>query len=220
MRVMQSVTLRSAPAALLDGLHRLGQAQTDAACNFAALALVMRAQDPYTQGHAQRVADYAEKLSRKLGLCRQEIEAIRLGALLHDIGKMAVPDRILHKHGPLTEAEKAIMRQHPLNAYNMLYPIAYLRSALEIPVCHQEKWDGSGYPRGLRGEDIPLAARIFTVIDVWDALRSDRPYRKAWSVKKTIAYIEEQAGKSFDPRIVKTFVEVIPSIVGKNEVVL
>jgi putative nucleotidyltransferase with HDIG domain len=182
-----------------------------------AAALDLR--DKETEGHSQRVTLLAVELARELGVGKEALTHLRQGALLHDIGKMAVPDRILHKHGPLTEEEKAIMRQHPLNAYNMLYPIAYLRSALEIPFCHHEKWDGSGYPRGLRGEDIPLAARIFTVIDVWDALRSDRPYRKAWSVKKTIAYIEEQAGKSFDPRIVKTFVEVIPSIVGKNELV-
>ena len=109
------------------------------------------------------------------------------------------------------------MRQHPVNAYNMLYPIAHLRSALDIPYCHHEKWDGSGYPRGLKGEEIPLAARIFTIVDVWDALRSNRPYRKAWSVKRTIAYIRGQAGKSFDPQIVKTFVTGIPSILEMNE---
>src|SRR5262249_49270240 len=143
----------------------------------------------------------------------------RQGALLHDIGKMAVPDRILHKHGPLTDREKAIMRLHPINAYNMLYPIAYLRPALDIPYCHHEKWDGSGYPRGLKGGEIPLAARIFTIIDVWDALRSDRPYRKAWSVKKTVAYIQHQAGADFDPSLVKAFVELIPSLSQNNEFV-
>jgi HD-GYP domain-containing protein (c-di-GMP phosphodiesterase class II) len=108
------------------------------------------------------------------------------------------------------------MRQHPVNAYNMLYPITHLRPALDIPFCHHEKWDGSGYPRSLRGEEIPLAARIFTIIDVWDALRSNRPYRKAWSVKKTTTYIQKQAGKDFDPKIVKRFVDVIPSILEKT----
>ena len=108
------------------------------------------------------------------------------------------------------------MRQHPVNAYKMLYPITHLRPALDIPYCHHEKWDGSGYPSGLKGEDIPLAARIFTIIDVWDALRSDRPYRKAWSVKKTIAYLQQQAGKSFDPKLVDRFVEILPSMLERN----
>ena len=182
-----------------------------------AAALDLR--DKETEGHSQRVTLLAVCRARELGVSKEALTYLRQGALLHDIGKMAVPDRILHKHGPLTEEEKAIMRQHPVNAYNMLYPIAYLRSALEIPFCHHEKWDGSGYPRGLKGEEIPLAARIFTIIDVWDALRSNRPYRKAWSVQKTIAYIQGEAGKSFDPHIVKTFVEVIPSILEKKELV-
>ena len=180
-----------------------------------AAALDLR--DKETEGHSQRVTVLTVQLAQAIGVSQDALTYLRQGALLHDIGKMAVPDSILHKQGPLTVREKAIMRQHPLNAYNMLYPIAYLRSALDIPYCHHEKWDGSGYPRGLKGEEIPLAARIFTIIDVWDALRSNRPYRKAWSEKKTIAYIQEQAGKSFDPKIVKNFVDVIPSILEKNE---
>ena len=111
------------------------------------------------------------------------------------------------------------MRQHPVHAYNMLRPITYLQPALDIPYCHHEKWDGSGYPRNLKGEEIPLAARIFTIIDVWDALRSDRPYRKAWSVKKTIEYIQNEAGKSFDPTLVNRFLELIPSILEKNTLI-
>jgi putative nucleotidyltransferase with HDIG domain len=182
-----------------------------------AAALDLR--DKETEGHSQRVTLLAVHLAQETGMSKEALTYLRQGALLHDIGKMAVPDRILHKHGPLTEQEKAIMRQHPGNAYNMLYPIAYLRSALDIPYCHHEKWDGSGYPRGLKGEEIPLAARIFTIIDVWDALRSNRPYRKAWSVKKTVAYIQEQAGISFDPNLVKAFVAIIPSILEKNELV-
>jgi len=179
-----------------------------------AAALDLR--DKETEGHSQRVTLLAVQLAQELGMSKEDLTYLRQGALLHDIGKMAVPDSILHKHGPLTEAEKAIMRQHPVNAYNMLYPIRHLRPALDIPYCHHEKWDGSGYPQSLKGEEIPLAARIFTVIDVWDALRSNRPYRKAWSVKKTIAYIEKQSGESFDPKIVKCFVERIPSFLEKN----
>jgi HD-GYP domain-containing protein (c-di-GMP phosphodiesterase class II) len=132
---------------------------------------------------------------------------------------MGVPDRILHKNGPLTEEEKAIMRQHPVNAYNMLYPITHLRPALDIPYCHHEKWDGSGYPAGLKGEEIPLAARIFTIVDVWDALRSDRPYRTAWSARKTIAYLRRQAGESFDPELVRRFVKLIPAILDEEPAV-
>jgi putative nucleotidyltransferase with HDIG domain len=180
-----------------------------------AAALDLR--DKETEGHSQRVTLLAVQLAQEIGVSKEALTYLRQGALLHDIGKMGVPDRILHKHGPLTDQEKVIMRQHPVNAYHMLYPIAHLRSALDIPYCHHEKWDGSGYPRGLKGEEIPLAARIFTIIDVWDALRSNRPYRKAWSVKKTIAYIQKQAGKSFDPHIVKSFVDAIPSLLEKNE---
>ena len=179
-----------------------------------AAALDLR--DKETEGHSQRVTALAVQLAQEIGVSKDALTYLRQGALLHDIGKMAVPDSILHKNGPLTEQEKAIMRQHPINAYNMLYPIAYLRFALDIPFCHHERWDGSGYPRGLKGEEIPLAARIFTIIDVWDALRSNRPYRKAWPVRKTIAYIQKQAGKSFDPKIVKSFVDVIPSLLEKN----
>ena len=179
-----------------------------------AAALDLR--DKETEGHSQRVTLLALELAREIGMSKEELSYLRQGALLHDIGKMGVPDRILHKKGPLTEQEQAIMRQHPVNAYQMLYPITHLRPALDIPFCHHEKWDGSGYPSGLKGEEIPLAARVFTIVDVWDALRSDRPYRKAWSIKKTITYMENQAGKSFDPKLVKRFVEVIPSILERN----
>jgi putative nucleotidyltransferase with HDIG domain len=182
-----------------------------------AAALDLR--DKETEGHSQRVTLLTVQLARAIGVSREELTYVRQGALLHDIGKMAVPDRILHKHGPLTDQEKAIMRQHPVHAYNMLRPITYLQPALDIPYCHHEKWDGSGYPRNLKGEEIPLAARIFTIIDVWDALRSDRPYRKAWSVKKTIEYIQNEAGKSFDPILVNRFLELIPSILEKNTLI-
>ena len=130
---------------------------------------------------------------------------IRRGALLHDIGKLGIPDSILFKPGKLTGEEWEIMQKHPEYAYEMLASIHYLKPALPIPYLHHEKWDGTGYPLGLRGEQIPLEARIFAVVDVWDALRSDRPYRKAWSVEKTLEHIRSLAGSHFDPSIVEAF---------------
>ena len=165
--------------------------------------------DRETEGHSQRVTDLTVRLARAHGLGEEEIVHIRRGALLHDMGKLGVPDAILHKPGKLTQAERALMRRHPQYAYEMLLPIAYLRPALEIPFCHHEKWDGTGYTRGLKGEQIPLAARLFAVVDVWDALRYDRPYRKSWTPKKTLAYIRRQSGKHFDPRVVETFLRVV-----------
>ena len=134
---------------------------------------------------------------------------MRRGALLHDIGKLGIPDHILLKPDKLSEVEWAIMRQHPKHAFNMLMPINYLRPALDIPYCHHEKWNGTGYPRGLKGEDIPLVARIFAVVDVWDALRSDRPYRASWPAEKVREYIIEESGKHFDPQVVRAFLELL-----------
>src|SRR6266536_302243 len=133
------------------------------------------------------------------------------GALLHDIGKMGIPDNILLKPGPLTDDEWVIMRKHPVYAYEMLAPIAYLQPALDIPYCHHEKWDGSGYPRGLKGEEIPLAARVFAVVDVWDALRSNRPYRQSWSEEKVCEHIRSLRGTHFDPVVVDVFLRMIAS---------
>jgi HD-GYP domain-containing protein (c-di-GMP phosphodiesterase class II) len=138
-----------------------------------------------------------------------ELEHVYRGALLHDIGKMGIPDRILRKPGPLTGEEWEIMHRHPVYAYQWLSPIRYLRLALDIPYCHHEKWDGTGYPRGLKGEEIPLAARIFAVVDVWDALCSDRPYRKAWPEKKALEHIREQSGTHFDPQVVELFLQEV-----------
>jgi len=151
------------------------------------------------------VTRLTEELAAALGMPDQQMVHLRRGALLHDIGKMGVPDHILLKPGPLTDDEWAIMRQHPAFAYEMLAPIHYLRQALEIPYCHHEKWDGTGYPRGLRGETIPLPARIFAVVDVWDALRSDRPYRRAWPAEKARDYVRAQAGQHFDPAVAAAF---------------
>jgi PAS domain S-box-containing protein len=164
--------------------------------------------DKETEGHSQRVTDVTIHLARALGLGEDEVAQFRRGALLHDIGKMGIPDNILLKPGKLTDEEWEIMRKHPMYAYELLRPISYLRPALEIPYCHHEKWDGTGYPRGLKGEQIPLAARIFAVADVWDALRSDRPYRLGWPEEKVREYIQAQAGLHFDPRVVETFLRL------------
>ena len=165
--------------------------------------------DKETEGHTQRVTELSLQLARIFHFSDKELLYVRWGALLHDIGKMGVPDRILLKEGPLTEEEWVVMRQHPVYAHEMLRPIQYLRPALDIPYCHHEKWDGTGYPRGLKGEEIPLAARLFAVVDVWDALTSDRPYRAAWSHEKTLAHIRQGAGQHFDPQVVEVFVNLI-----------
>jgi PAS domain S-box-containing protein/putative nucleotidyltransferase with HDIG domain len=165
--------------------------------------------DKETEGHTQRVTDVTVKLSRAFGLSDLEIIQIRWGALLHDIGKMGVPDKILLKPGPLTDEEWIIMKKHPTLAYEMLYPIRHLRSALDIPYSHHEKWDGSGYPQGLAGVHIPKAARIFAVVDVWDALNSDRPYRAAWPADKVSEYIINSSGSHFDPHVVDVFTQIL-----------
>jgi PAS domain S-box-containing protein len=168
-------------------------------------ARALELRDFETKGHCQRVTDLTVKLARALGVEDKDLTQIYRGALLHDIGKIAVPDKILLKPGPLTPEEWVIMRQHPIYAHELLSPIAYLRPALDIPFSHHERWDGGGYPRGLKGEDIPLAARIFAVVDVWDALNHDRPYRSAWPQDKIRAYLQEEAGTQFDPEVVEVF---------------
>ncbi len=170
---------------------------------------VLDLRDKETEGHTQRVTELTIRLARAAGMNAEELTHVRRGALLHDIGKMGVPDTILLKPDKLTDEEWAIMRQHPTLAYDMLSPIEYLRPALNIPYCHHEKWDGSGYPRGLKGEEIPLAARLFAVVDVWDALRSARPYRKAWTEGEALEYIRTQSGKHFDPQVVELFFRVL-----------
>jgi HD-GYP domain-containing protein (c-di-GMP phosphodiesterase class II)/putative methionine-R-sulfoxide reductase with GAF domain len=172
-------------------------------------ALELRDHD--TSGHTRRLLDTTITLARKMGIPDSELLNLRRGVLLHDIGKMGVPDQILLKPGPLNEEEWKIMRQHPLKAYDLLSKIAYLRPALDIPYYHHEKWDGSGYPRGLKGEQIPVSARIFSVVDVYDALSYDRPYRSAWPKDKVIEHIKEQSGKYFDPRVVEAFLKMIDS---------
>jgi PAS domain S-box-containing protein len=164
--------------------------------------------DRETEGHTQRVTDMTLRLARHMGVREQELVHIHRGALLHDIGKMGIPDSILLKAGPLSKEEWEIMRLHPVYAYELLSPISFLRPSIDIPYCHHEKWDGSGYPRGLRGEQIPLAARLFAVVDVWDALRSDRPYRKAWPEARVREHIRSLAGSHFDPQVVDAFLQM------------
>lgn len=165
--------------------------------------------DRETEGHTQRVTEVALKVSRALGLPESELVHVRRGALLHDIGKIAIPDEITKKTGPLSEKEWGEMRKHPVYAYEMLKSISYLKPAIDIPYCHHERWDGSGYPRGLKREEIPLTARMFAIVDVWDALITDRPYRKASSQEDVIAYLRKEAGKLFDPHLVELFLEVL-----------
>ena len=154
------------------------------------------------------MTDLALALARALGVSDEELPMIRRGALLHDIGKMGIPDRILLKSGPLDEEEWKIMRTHPALAEVWLSKIPFLHEAMEIPVHHHEWWDGSGYPRGLKGREIPLAARIFAVVDVWDALQSDRPYRLNWSREKVLEHIRSLSGKQFDPEVVDVFLKM------------
>lgn len=172
-------------------------------------ARALELRDIETEGHSQRVAELAVRLARHVGMTGPELVHVRRGALLHDIGKMGIPDAILHKPGKLDEAEWEIMRKHPSYAYEMLYPIGYLRPCLDIPHCHHEKWDGSGYPRALKGEEIPLSARVFAVVDVWDALHSDRPYRAAWSDEESVEYLHQQKGQHFDPSLIDAFLGLL-----------
>lgn len=165
--------------------------------------------DRETEGHTQRVTDMTLRLARIMNVPEERLIHIHRGGLLHDIGKMGVPDSILLKPGKLTDEERDVMRQHPKLAHDWLAPITFLQKALEIPYCHHERWDGSGYPNRLKGGQIPLPARIFTVADVWDALTNDRPYRKAWTNEEALRYIRENSGTHFDPQIVALFLEHI-----------
>lgn len=172
-----------------------------------ATALALR--DKETAGHSNRVSDLAIRLARAMGISETQMLHIRRGTLLHDVGKMGVQDTVLLKAGELTDAEWVQMRQHPLIAYELLKPISFLEKSLDIPYCHHERWDGTGYPRGLKGEEIPLTARIFAVVDNYDAMTSDRPYRKAMPIADVLAYIQLHSGAIFDPNVVDAFLEMM-----------
>lgn len=201
---------------LTDLEHHVNELQIAYDTTLQGWAKALEIRDTETQNHSQRVTQITLELAKKLGVAETQLPDIRRGTLLHDIGKMGIPDAILNKASPLTPEEWEIMRRHPQMAYDVLSGIPFLKPALEIPYCHHEKWDGSGYPRGLKGEEIPLAARIFAVVDVWDALLSDRPYRPAWKKEEVISYIRDQAGKHFDPKVVEVFLELISELEGQE----
>jgi len=171
-------------------------------------ARALELRDKETEGHSRRVTETTLKIALAMNISDEDLEHIRRGAILHDIGKMSIPDEILHKPDKLTDEERNIIKEHPDTAYKLLSPIPFLKKALEIPYSHHEKWDGTGYPQGLHGEEIPLAARIFAIADVWDALGSNRSYNQAWPREKIIAYFIEEAGKHFDPNIINLFLEL------------
>lgn len=200
-------------AQLFDGLQR---SHHDLAIAYDATiegwSRAMDLRDHETEGHTQTVTEVTVRLAIAAGLGNEALGHLRRGALLHDIGKLGIPDRVLFKPGPLSTEEWDLMRQHPQFAYDMLAAIPYLRPALDIPYSHHEKWDGSGYPRGLHGEHIPQAARLFAVVDVWDALRSDRPYRPAWPDDQVLEYLRAESGKHFDPQAVALFFEVLRTL--------
>ena len=174
-----------------------------------AWAKVMEYRDEDTEGHSRRLVELSTRLAKAMGFSAEEIEHLQRGALLHDIGKLAIPDEVLLKPGEFNDAERKLMQQHPVYAKQMLSQVGFLQPSLDVAYSHHEQWDGRGYPDGLKGEEIPLSARLFTVVDQWDALTSDRPYRKAWSKEKVIAYLQENAGKIYDPRIVEVFLSII-----------
>ncbi|MGD0003122.1 MAG: HD-GYP domain-containing protein [Anaerolineaceae bacterium] len=164
--------------------------------------------DEETEGHTQRVTKMTFRLCEAMGISEAESVQVRRGALLHDIGKMGIPDSILLKPGSLSEEEWLVMRKHPVYAYEFLSPVSFLRPALDIPYCHHERWDGTGYPRGILGEQITAAARVFALADVWDALSSDRHYRPAWNEGDIIHHIQSEAGRHFDPQVVELFLSL------------
>ena len=174
-----------------------------------AWAKVLEFRDNETEGHSRRLVELSTQLARALNLSEEEITYIRRGALLHDIGKLAIPDSILLKPGPLDAGERKIMEEHPVIAKQMRAQVSFLQPSIDLVYSHHERWDGKGYPEGLMGEQIPLSARIFAIVDQWDALRSDRPYRKAWPVEKVLAYIHDNVGVVYDPNLVEVFLTLV-----------
>jgi len=172
-------------------------------------AKALELRDKETEGHTRRVTDLTMKLAQQFDIPNEKMVDIRRGAILHDIGKLSIPDEILQKPGKLTDDEWKTMSQHPRIGYKLLTPIDFLKGSLDIVLYHHEKWDGSGYLEGMQGEDIPLAARIFAVVDVWDAVQSDRPYKKAWSREKALELIKKGSGNHFDPNVIRVFLELV-----------
>jgi putative nucleotidyltransferase with HDIG domain len=214
MRQLERTTEKAARALhVAIETRRIEQAQLGLTQNFDAMIAVMvhalELREQESTGHTERVAELTAQFARAYGFTEAEIVNVRRGALLHDIGKMGVPESVLHKPESLTEDEWALMRQHPEIAHDMLAPIEFLRPTLAIPYCHHEKWDGTGYPRGLKGEDIPLAARLFAVVDVWDALRSPRAYRQPWPDEKILKHIVDRGGRHFEQRLAEMFVKLV-----------
>ncbi len=208
----RDITERKQSEEALQAAHRELEEAYDRTIEGWVRALDLR--DRETEGHTQRVTEMTVKLARACGIADSEIIHIRRGALVHDIGKIAIPDEITKKTGPLNPDEWDIMHKHPQYAYEMLSPIQYLQPALDIPYCHHERLDGSGYPRGLKGEQIPLAARLFAIVDVWDALISDRPYRKGNPPEMAMGYLREQAGRQFDEELVGVFLGLLEKEAG------
>ncbi|HLO27735.1 MAG TPA: HD-GYP domain-containing protein [Anaerolineales bacterium] len=174
-----------------------------------AWAKVLEYRDKETEGHSRRLVELSSRLAQAVGLSAEEITYLKRGALVHDIGKLAIPDEILLKPGALNDAERKMLQKHPVYAKQMLVQISFLQPSLAVAYSHHERWDGLGYPEGLKGEEIPLSARIFAVVDQWDALTSDRPYRRAWAKEDVIVYLQENAGKIYDPEIVNAFLTII-----------
>jgi putative nucleotidyltransferase with HDIG domain len=172
--------------------------------------------DLETKGHSHRVVKLSILIAQRLGINGMELVDIRRGALLHDVGKMGIPDNILLKPGRLDVSERNVIEQHPLMGYEMLKSIPFIKNSLDIPLYHHERWDGLGYPKGLKAEDIPLPARIFAIADVWDAMTSDRPYREALDKRMVLDYIQSQSGKHFDPKIVAAFLEIVNSYTNEE----
>jgi response regulator RpfG family c-di-GMP phosphodiesterase len=188
--------------------HASDEMSTAFDATLASMARALDLRDREVPGHLERVADITVRLAQSMGVPESELTHMRRGALLHDIGKMGIPDSVLLKPSALTDRGWAVMHQHPTFAYDMLSPIQAMRPALDIPYCHHERWDGQGYPRGLRHAEIPISARIFSVVDVWDALRSDRPYRQGWPEVRVRDYIAKRAGADFDPDVVEHFLKL------------
>ena len=205
--VATDVTDRERAMRELEANHRIVTEAYDSTLEGWVRALDLR--DRETEGHTQRVSRVTVDLARRMGVPEDQIVHVRRGALLHDIGKIGIPDSVLKKPGPLTEDEWDLMRKHPVWAKEMIQGVPFLQAAIDIPYCHHERWDGNGYPQGLAGSDIPLSARVFAVVDVWDALLSDRPYSPAWSEWEVLDHLRKEAGAHVDPDVVEAFLELL-----------